>query len=99
MHITFVRQDLQDNQDFFVFPPACHREPLRRGERGRKAKILIPLRGNRHPNKVRKVAIENPRLRNENTQAMIFPPNDRRDCMFSPSSGRGERNKRIQIIL
>jgi len=33
------RQDLQDLMDFFVsaFPPARHREALRRGVRGRKA--------------------------------------------------------------
>ena len=35
MHIPFVRQDLQDNLDIFCLS-------------GRKAKTLIPLRGNRH---------------------------------------------------
>ncbi len=45
MHISFVRQDLQDNQDFLPFQPPAHRAYA---PEGGKAKTLIPLRGNRH---------------------------------------------------
>jgi hypothetical protein len=40
---------------FFAFPPARHREPLRSGGRGKKAKIPIPLRGSWKCSGIRKL--------------------------------------------